>query len=176
MARSRNVTHYPNEYLRIVELVAEDLQTVELELESQIHAMKLRGQFYAFTQALKLAGQEHQAVLIKRASEKKNLGQALTEGDINGEMYMRLAAVVPKVMVAMEGNKLIFQRRENSWQAKALQAGLAASGAKSGVAMSLDAEAAEAEKRFMEKMAGEKAQLKPELESKLALYGFRGKS
>lgn len=189
MARSRAIEHYPAEYLRLVERVGEELESVEMKLPDRIAAMKVRGHFYAFVGALRKAKSDAVEARVKRAREEASLGKALTLENPNSETYIRLADVVDKVMITITKEGLLFQRRENSWQAQLLRQALEASGTHSTINGLVDP--AEAERRMREKFVEGKG-LEPvppvrqemplpagtsaeEMNAKLERYGFRKK-
>ena len=134
MPRTKSLSHYPSRYQEIVRECAIEGKRLEIELPEIKRGLSMRGHWYAFVGSLK-----SEAARIKR--DQHGL---LTVGEAD---LLELAAQVSSVMVQVEaaasgGCRVIWQNRENSWQAQALRAATITSGGSQPTSTELDSIAA----------------------------------
>lgn len=113
MGRSRDLQHYPPEYLDICEAVGIRAEIKMIPFENPQEANSLRGHFYAFLGALK-----DRAV----ASERKQKETRLSEGEMDLLEKYKFSRLVQVTIERIDGKPtVVFQNRENSWQAQAMR-------------------------------------------------------
>lgn len=110
MPRSHSLSHYPSRYGEIIREVAVAGKRAEVPCDGQPTAAKLRGHFYAYVGALR-----------REARGIKTAAPTAGEADIL-ELSAQSAMVLVTIEILSDGRVgLVFQNRENSWQAKALE-------------------------------------------------------
>jgi hypothetical protein len=132
MPSSKNLQHYPARYSEIVRECALQAKRVVVELPDAKKAMSLRGHWYAYIGALK-------AEAMRR---KRGAPASIMEDDI-----CELAAQAEMTMVTVEQMtggrcRVIWQNRENSWQALAVATAIVTGGDSRPTATTLDETAA----------------------------------
>ena len=132
MPRSKSLSHYPSRYGEIIEGCAVRGETVTVPLESTVAGIKLRGPFYAYLGALRRGA---------------SLAQARTSAPSRGEAeIIERAAQSERVIVTLRDDDgkpvIVFQNRDEAWQAKALAAATVTKGVEPSNADALDEGAA----------------------------------
>lgn len=112
MPRTKSLAHYPSRYAEIIRECGVGGKTIRVTLPTHGRALSMRGHWYAYIGALK-----SEVARIK----KSQVGiPSAGEQDI-----MELLAQSPMVMLQVEAHPdgsadVVWQNRENSWQAQAL--------------------------------------------------------
>lgn len=156
--RSKNLRRFPAEYAEAIRTVSKGGVLV-IKTESLKQGQKLRGSFYAYTQALRKNKEEYRALKFKQTQEQKQLGEQLTTIDPEVEGALELEEFAPQVVVHVEADGTVkFFHRSESWQSKLMRQGVVASSGSAAASASpsasrLDQEAEAAEKRMLERLA-----------------------
>ena len=128
MARSKDMTYYPEDYFKVVDEVVLQGLEVEILIPDQKTGEKQRGQFYAFVGA----GQNTIAQLedLKRlqAEEVKRFGKSVANISPLLVKNAEIAEFAKKVLVTIRQDEsgqwvMTYRKRDNSWQAQLLRSG-----------------------------------------------------
>lgn len=156
MARSRDVGYYPEVYADTVRKVAGEFKIARVAMDSRKEGERLRGQFYAYVNALKLAEARLLDIEAKRRKETEQLGKPVTYLDPLLQDHADLARLAARVMIQLNpkptaenplAHELVYQRRDASWQATKM-AGVSWEEEKSAAVDKFSAGTSEMEKRL----------------------------
>lgn len=145
MSRTKDVKKYPKQYLDIVDKVAAG-QQAKLVLADEKQARKLRGQWYAFVQAMQKAQTKLEQTRLTRAREEKQLGKPITELDQELVVLEPRIVALSRIVCFQEGPLVRWSPTTETWQAKAMETGLKFEETKAGE--KLQDAAAESEARM----------------------------
>lgn len=155
MPRAKNWTQYPPQYLELIEHIGEGVKSSTIELESTEQALKLRGQYYAFTGALRRARKEFEALQLRRAGELAEHGKAWTPIHPELKRAAELSVAADAVQCNLRGNFLTFMHKSLTWQSSCLEKAIEGAVEKAGAKANILNDAAEAAaKRMLEKLGG----------------------